>query len=178
MLPLLSGEAPYRVSHAVVTIGTLLATGNTDEARTIADALDANPAVDFTQAVGVVAVAQGDLETARHGLDAWHAAGDRLPADSRLPGRIWALAECAHAVGDRDAAALLYDQLLPYDGQLLVISLSFIPASAAFTLGLLAEVLGKPDRAIRHYTDALALEQQCGAEPLSARTRAALASLQ
>jgi tetratricopeptide (TPR) repeat protein len=177
MLIALPGEAPYRVSHAMVTMASLLATGDADAARTIADALNANPAFDLAHLVGAVAVAQGDLDTARSVLDAWHAAGQRLPADSNLSGKIWGLAECAHGIGDRDAAALLYDQLLPYDGQLVVASISFIPASAAFTLGLLAQTLDQPGRAIKHYNDAFALEEQCGADALSARTSDGLARL-
>jgi hypothetical protein len=93
-------------------------------------------------------IAQGDLDTARSILEGWHTAGQRRPTDSNLTGRIWGLAECAHAIGDRDAAAVLYDRLLPYDGQLVVASISFIPASAAFTLGLLAQTLGQQGRAI------------------------------
>ena len=90
-------------------------------------------------------------------------------------GRLWGLAECAHAVGDQDAARHLYDHLTPYDGQLLIYAFQFIAASAAFTLGLLAETLDQRDRALAHYTDALALEEGCGAETLAARTREALA---
>ena len=53
----------------------------------------------------------------------------------------------------------------------------FIPTSAAFTLGQLAETLDQHDRAFTHYTDALALEEQIRAETLAARTRDALARL-
>ena len=120
-------------------------------------------------------IAQGDLDTARSILEGWHTAGQRRPTDSNLTGRIWGLAECAHAIGDRDAAAVLYDRLLPYDGQLVVASISFIPASAAFTLGLLAETLDQPGRATEHYNDALTLEERCDARALSARTRDRLA---
>src|SRR5690349_19378075 len=51
---------------------------------------------------------------------------------------------------------------------------SAVPASAAFILGQLAEALDRPDRALRHYTDALAFEHRCEAHALGARTRAAL----
>ena len=119
----------------------------------------------------MVAVAQGDLETPRAVLDAWHAAGHELPVDLMRSGRLWGLAVCAHAVGDQDAARHLYDHLTPYDGQLLLYAFQFIAASAAFTLGLLAETLDQRDRALAHYTDALALEEGCGAETLAVRTR-------
>ena len=51
---------------------------------------------------------------------------------------------------------------------------SFYPASAAYTLGLLAETMGERDRALGHYTDALAFEQEIGAKMFAARTREAL----
>ena len=47
----------------------------------------------------------------------------------------------------------------------------------AVVLGLLAETLGEQDRALAHYTDALAFEEQCQAETLAARTRQALARI-
>jgi hypothetical protein len=110
-------------------------------------------------------------------LGSWHAADHELPDDATLPGRLWGLAECAHAVGDAEAARHLYEHLTPFDGQLLVYGLSFIPASAASTLGRLAETLGDHDRARGHYTDALALEESCGAQTLAARTSQALARI-
>lgn len=70
-----------------------------------------------------------------------------------------------------------YDELPPYDGQLLLWAWCFAPSSAAFTLGQLAETLGDHDRALAHYTDALTFEESCGAETLAARTRQALARL-
>jgi len=79
--------------------------------------------------------------------------------------------------GDSDAAHLLYEQLTPYDGQLLFYGLAFIPASTAYTLGLLAEALGDRDRALAHYNDALTFEHQLRAESLAARTRQALARI-
>lgn len=160
---------------AILDIGRLLSAGKADEARRFADQLDSGPAVEISELVGAVAAAQGDLDTTRTVLGSWHAADHELANDASLPGRIWGFAECAHAVGDTDAARHLYEQLTPFDGQLLVYRLSFIPSSASSTLGRLAETLGDQDRARRHYTDGLALEESCGAETLAARTRQALA---
>ena len=117
--------------------------------------------------------------TGRHRHDARRAgrleeAGHPLVADLWHSARLWAYAECAHAVGDQDAARLLYDELLQYDGQLLLWAWCFVPASAAFSLGRLAEALSDHDRALAHYTEALTFEESCGAETLAARTRQSL----
>ena len=100
--------------------------------------LDSDSPLDCSHLVAVAAIAQGDLDHLRAVLEDWHAGGQQLPLDLMRSGRIWGLAECAHAVGDKDAAQILYEQLAPYDGQLLVYAFQFICASAAFTLGLLA----------------------------------------
>jgi class 3 adenylate cyclase/tetratricopeptide (TPR) repeat protein len=170
-------QVAFQVTHANLSVSRLLGSGRADEARPIADELDANPAVDSSHLVAVVAVAQGDLETPRAVLDAWRATGYELPVDLMRSGRLWGLAESAYAVGDQDAARHLYNHLTPYDGQLLIYAFQFIAASAAFTLGLLAETLGQRDRALAHYSDALSFEEGCGAETLAVRTRAALARL-
>ncbi len=166
-----------QLSYAILTVARMLSTGQADEARPIAELLDSSPALDGSHLTGVAAAAQGDLDTARAVLSTWHEAGHALPADGELPGRLWGLAECAHAVGDAEAARHLYEHLARFDGQLLVYGLFFIPASAASVLGRLAETLGEHDRARGHYTEALALEESCGAEMFAARTRQALTRL-
>lgn len=168
-------QVAFQVSHAAFHIAWLLSSGQADEARRVAEQLDSDSPLDCSHLVAVAAIAQGDLDHLRAVLEGWHAGGQQLPLDLMRSGRIWGLAECAHAVGDKDAAKLLYEQLAPYDGQLLVYAFQFICASAAFTLGLLAETFGKHDRAVGHYSDALALEESCGATALAARTRQALA---
>ena len=161
--------------YAILTIARFLAVGRPDEAWPIADRLVTDPSIDYSALRAVVAVAQGDPDPARALLASWHAGGRPIPIDLTRSGRLWGLAECAHATGDRDAARHLYDLLLPYNGQLLLYWLDFIPASAAFILGRLAATLGEDEQARAHYRAALALEEQAGAEPLAARTRHALA---
>ena len=170
-------QPPFQLGYALITIVCLLATGRPDDAQPLADLVAASPLAMADHIAGVVAVARGDYERPRAVLDAWHANGRPLNPDINRTGLAWGLAECAHAVGDREAARRLYDDLCPFDGQLLVNLLNFIPASAAFTLGLLAETLDDQERALAHYTDALALEKQCEAQPLAARTRQALTRL-
>jgi class 3 adenylate cyclase/tetratricopeptide (TPR) repeat protein len=171
------GEVAYQFNYALLTLARMLNTGQADDARPLAELLDSNPALDSSHLIGVVAAAQADFDTTCGVLDAWRAADHRLPVDMTLPGRLWGLTECAHAVGDADAARYLYEQLAPFDGQLLVYGYAFIPASAASTLGRLAETLGERDRALAHYASALTLEESCGAQTLAARTRQALARI-
>ena len=162
--------------HAILTIARLLAIGRPDEARPIAERLATDPSVDYSHLRAVVAIAQGNAEPAHALLRSWHAAGRPVTLDLTRTSRLWGLAECAHATGDRDAARHLYELLLPYDGQLLVYWFDFIPASAAFVLGRLAATLGDDEQARAHYRAALALEERADAEPLAARTRHALAA--
>ena len=75
----------------------------------------------------------------------------------------------------REAARHIYEQLTPYDGQLLLYGFHFVPASTAFMLGLMAETLGERERALDHYRSALAFEEQCDVPILAARTRQSLA---
>jgi len=171
------GEVSFQFSYALLTLARLLSTGQADDARPLAELLDSNPALDSSHLIGVVAAAQGDLDTTRSAVDAWRATDHTLPVDLMRAGRLWGLSECAHAVGDSDAARQLYEHLAPFDGQLLVYGFAVIPASAASTLGRLAETMGDHDRALAHYTDALAFEELCGAEALAARTRQALAHI-
>lgn len=160
-----------------LAVGQLLAEGKAEEARPIADLLDSSPAFDASPLVGAVAATQGDLVAVRSVLDAWEQDGHRPPEGWARSARMWGLAECAHAAGDRVAAEHLYDALLPFDGQLLVFLTSLIPASAAFTLGLLADTLGDDARARAHFADALDLEERVGAVTLATRTRAAAGRL-
>ena len=167
-------EPAVQLSAAIFAVAELLAAGQPNDARPLAEQLDSTPMYDCSHLVGAVAAAQGDTDTARAVLDAWKEAGHPLVADLWHSARLWAYAECAHAVGDQDAARLLYDELLQYDGQLLLWAWCFVPASAAFSLGRLAEALSDHDRALAHYTEALTFEESCGAETLAARTRQSL----
>ncbi len=170
-------DVAIQLACGFLEVGRLLAAGHADQARPIADLLDASPAFDASHLVGAVAAAQGDLATVRAVLDAWRERGHLPPANWARSARLWGLAECAHAAGDRIAAKRLYDALLPYDGQLLVFLTSLIPASAAFTLGLLADTLDDRGQAGAHFAAALEFEDRIGAVTLATRTRAAATRL-
>jgi class 3 adenylate cyclase/tetratricopeptide (TPR) repeat protein len=170
-------EPSTLLAGAVFAVAQLLASGQANEARQIAEQLDSTPLYDCSHLLGAVAAAQGDTDTARAVLDAWHASDRPLIADFMHSARLWGYAECAHATDDKDAARHLYEELVPYDGQLLLWAWVFVPSSAAFTLGLLAETLGERERALAHYSDALSFEEEIGATTLARRTHEALAGL-
>ena len=164
-------SAAFELAYHFASVARLLGIGQPDEARKILEAIQSASPLDVTQFIASVAVAQGDLAPAASVLEAWHASGHALPVDLTRTARLWDLAECAHAMGDAEAARLLHEKLEPFDGQLLVHGYAFVPASAAFVLGKLAETQGDRDRALEHYTAALAFEESCGAQALAMRTR-------
>jgi len=86
------------------------------------------------------------------------------------------LAQTCVLLGDAERAALLYEILLPYSGQLLVAFLLQACLTAADRdLGALAATMGRLADAERHLLAAAQLEERFGAPPLVARTRLALA---
>jgi len=177
VLETLPEDPGWQLIYHVLTCFRMLAEGRADEASEPADLLAANPMFDYSHLPAVVAIAQGDPGPAAAVLSDWRAAGGSIPIGSGWSPRVWGLAECARATRDRAAAEQLYPLLLPYDGQLLDWFWIFAHASAAYTLGVLAETLGDHDRALAHYARALAFEESCGAETLAARTRQALARI-
>jgi hypothetical protein len=123
--------------------------------------------------------ARGRSDEARE-MVAWVATDDwaRLGDDMN---RLAALAELAHAMallGDATHAAGVYDRLAPY-AQRNVLNARGAAGygSASLPLGLLAALLGRPDRARAHLTDAVARNAAMGATAWAERSRAALAAL-
>ncbi|HJR26499.1 MAG TPA: LuxR C-terminal-related transcriptional regulator, partial [Acidimicrobiales bacterium] len=95
---------------------------------------------------------------------------DRLAADgfasvardSLWPASLSFLAEVCIALDDRERAGLLYEELLAYRGQNLMIALTICFGPADRLLGGLADVLGLADDAERHFQAARDLADQCG----------------
>jgi hypothetical protein len=83
---------------------------------------------------------------------------------------------CA-SLGDKEAAKVLYEQLLPFDGRhALAIAEGSVGAVSRY-LGLLARTLGQMDTAEHHLLDAIAMNAQMGADPWTAHARLDLASV-
>jgi tetratricopeptide (TPR) repeat protein len=104
-------------------------------------------------------------------------------ADVRMEPNFWLvtialLAEAVAAVGDVGRAGVLYEILQPYS-TLCVASADavvFLGAAGRY-LGLLAATMGRWDDAIRHFEEALAINEALKAPPLVARTKYNYASM-
>ncbi len=81
---------------------------------------------------------------------------------------------CRH----REAAAILYDALRPFERQHVVIGTAIVYRGAVATeLGRLAALLGRPDEAERHFETALLRERRMGARPFEAAAQLAWARM-
>jgi len=85
------------------------------------------------------------------------------------------LAEVAVALAEREHAATLYELLLPYAGLNALDFHEIWLGSVSRLLGLLAETLARTDAAVRHFTDAVAMDRRTGSVLTLAASEAALA---
>jgi DNA-binding SARP family transcriptional activator len=81
------------------------------------------------------------------------------------------LADVAAALGERGAAAELYDRALPYADRVAVSYSELSTGAIARPLGVLAAATGRQADAERHFEDALELNTAIGARPWVARTQ-------
>ncbi len=81
------------------------------------------------------------------------------------------LAEVAASLGDREAAGVLYEQLLPAEDLVVIDPHEFSRGAAARPLGLLAATCGRVEEAERHFLRALELNEAIGARPWLAHTQ-------
>lgn len=79
--------------------------------------------------------------------------------DTVWPACLTFLADTCIAIADRDQAAVLYDELLRFAGRNLMAGLTICFGPADRLLGGLAELLGRPDDADRHFRIALQLAE-------------------
>jgi hypothetical protein len=75
------------------------------------------------------------------------------------------LAETAWLAGDRESAGSLYRALLPWAGLNAVDVAEAFMGSVSRYLGRLAEVLDRPDDAVRHFEEAIAFNERMEARP-------------
>ena len=96
----------------------------------------------------------------------------------RWLGAMMDLSAVAAEVGNRAAAAQLYEAVLPYAGRLVVWGgANAVNGPASYFLGLLANRLGMADRAVAHLESAISLAEGIGALPALAHCRAALSTV-
>jgi len=156
---------PYTVRHAQGRLAEVV-----DATRRAAETIPAAGEPSLVRAL----LAAGEVDEARA---LWH----RLPP--QRPDEFWQFftilrAESAVLLGDDAFVAQAYDDLLPFSGWLAggegaVFALGPLDA----TLGWLAEQVGRPDDARRHWTGALAMAEQLGWPQRVAEAHAALARL-
>ena len=94
-----------------------------------------------------------------------------LPRDAEWLFCLSVLAEVAAYLQDRDRAAILHRQLLPYAWLNAVATGDFAIGSVARYLGLLATTMGHWNEAAQHFEDALAMNERMGARPWLAHTQ-------
>jgi hypothetical protein len=85
--------------------------------------------------------------------------------------------EACFGLVNRDAAAELYDQLLPFAGRHAVGHAEGSMGALDRYLGLLAQTLGHLDDAERHLLDAVGVNERMGAKPWTAHSRFDLANV-
>lgn len=102
---------------------------------------------------------------------------DSLPFDNYWVFNVCMLGELAHALRDRTAAAVLYENLLPHATRNAYAPPEGCLGSVSRPLALLAETLGRYDGAARHFEDALAHNLRMGARPWVAHTQYQFAAL-
>ena len=94
-----------------------------------------------------------------------------LPRDGEWLFCLSVLAEVAAYLQDRDRAAILHRQLLPYAWLNAAATGDFAIGSVARYLGLLATTMGHWNEAAQHFEDALAMNERMGARPWLAHTQ-------
>ena len=125
----------------------------------------------FAAVLVYVAARLGDHEDARAAMSRLAPAGfDRVGHDEMRLGAMTLLGWAAAELGAEDAAAAIYDELLPHAGLVAVAPPELCPDAVGRSLGRLAARLGRWDDAERHYSDALELNVRIGARPWVALT--------
>jgi class 3 adenylate cyclase len=130
---------------------------------------------------GVITLAarSGDIELARRELERF--AGDdfsAIPRDVNWSAGMSLLGEAIALVGDVDRAEPAYDELLPYEGLVIVVARAVgCNGPVDRVLGLLAQTLGRLDDAERHLGNAVEIATRMGDRPGMALCGLALAEL-
>lgn len=129
-------------------------------------------------AVVQMVAAHGDIESARVRFRRLMATVDTLSHDLLYCWTIALLAEDAVLLEDSEAAAVLYESLLPFAGRFVLAAGAVVClGSASHQLGRLATLLGKPDDARVHLEIAVRAHRLAGCVAMLAASESALAEL-
>jgi class 3 adenylate cyclase/tetratricopeptide (TPR) repeat protein len=130
---------------------------------------------------GVITLAarSGDFELSRRELERF--AGDdfsAIPRDVNWAAAMGLLGEAIALNGDVDRAERAYDELLPYEGLVIVVARAVgCNGPVDRVLGMLAETMGRLDDAERHFGNAVEIATRMGDRPGMALCGLALAEL-
>lgn len=100
-----------------------------------------------------------------------------FPKDNEWLFALTLLSEAAVVLGDRAAAAVLYDQLRPYGGLIGLAASEVSVGPMSRPLGILATLLGRHDDAAAHFEDAIGRAQRMGARPWQAHSEFSYAAM-
>ncbi|REH54412.1 putative ATPase [Kutzneria buriramensis] len=133
----------------------------------------------FRATVAHLAADAGRHDQARSALARLTVAGmDALPRSSTWLSGMLAIVESAASLGDADVARQAYDLLLPFAEQPTMPSLGVVCfGSTERTLGIAAATFGDLDRAVGHLRRAVATNQRLGNRPMTACSKADLATV-
>jgi DNA-binding SARP family transcriptional activator len=120
----------------------------------------------------------GEIAEARTAFDALAAEGfTSLPFDETWLTGVGMLAETARALGHTQGASVLYERLLPYGDHVAICYPDVSIGAVSLYLAMLAETLSRPDDAVRHFEEAIAMNERIGARPWLAHARHDLGAL-
>lgn len=117
----------------------------------------------------------GRLEEARRAF-AQRPPLDEIPVDTAYTSALAFFAEIAARLGDAEAAAPVYDALLPWRG-LMIYSGIQTQCAVEHYLGRTAATMGREDAAVDHFEAACATHERIGAPVFLARSQVALGAL-
>ena len=105
----------------------------------------------------------GQLEEAEREYAVLAADGfSTVPRDAIWPACLAFLSEVCVFIGDREHAALLYEELEPFTGLTIMVAYTVCLGPADTLLGALAALLGETDRAATHFRSAVEIAQLAG----------------
>ena len=141
--------------------------------------VDALPIPIVLAHIGEFLMRKGRTEIAADCLDRLRPALADLPKDGRWLPVVHSSAELAIGLGDTAVAEHCYTALLPMTGYLLAAGSGSVlcRGSVSRPLGALAAALGRPDDAVRHFSDAIAREDRVGALPYRCLSEIGLAGV-
>jgi class 3 adenylate cyclase len=130
---------------------------------------------------GVISLAAraGKTEVARVELERFAGKDfSAIPRDINWLPAMSLLGEAIALIGDTQRAGRVYEQLLPYEGLVIVVGRGATSAGPVDrVLGLLAKILGRDDDAQRHLEHGLEIATRMGDRPMTALIRLELAEL-